>query len=71
MYKSNKKEKRQPLRVSDQPGRRRKKKTHLLLSRISHVFVGVKQRSDIHGLPSPDVPVYRPVEGEFQAATVQ
>jgi len=45
--------------------------TNLLLTRIPHITIGLEKRPDVHRLTSPQMPIYSPVKGEFQAPSVQ
>lgn len=42
-----------------------------LLSGVGDVFVGLEERSYVDCLAAPDVPVHRPVEGQFQRPPVE
>lgn len=44
---------------------------YLLLSRFSDVLLGFEKGADVHGLASPYVSVYGPVEGELEGPAVE
>lgn len=44
---------------------------YLLLSRFSDVLLGFEKGADVHGLASPYVSVYGPVEGELERSAVE
>lgn len=42
-----------------------------MLARVADVFVCVEQRSDIHRLATPNVPVDSPIKGKLQGSSIQ
>lgn len=44
---------------------------YLLLAGVAHVFVGLKQRSDVNGLSPPDLALNSPVKGQLQRPPIE
>lgn len=44
---------------------------YLLLTGISHVFVGLEQRSDVDSLAPPDLSLDSPVKGQLQRPPIE
>ena len=45
--------------------------TYSLLSRLRDMLVGIKKRSNVHGLAPPDVAMDCPIQGELEASAIK
>lgn len=44
--------------------------TYSLLTRLSHISIGIKKRSDVLRLTAPDVTMDGPIESELEASPI-